>query len=179
MSNVLIGIIGVILFIGLALAGALFLGERFAQSRNTSVASSTVQAVAQISNGINLYNAENGVAMMASTDPTVLTDPAAKYLKSIPGNPTGGSAAVILSDVASATNTLPGRLVVMKLAGATADVCKAISRQTTSGLDTVGQNGFVEAASAAEMPRGPAGCFMVKTAFGALDANGYYAFARP
>jgi hypothetical protein len=178
-SNVLIGIIGVILFIGLALAGALFLGERFAQSRNTSVAASTIQAVTQVTNGINLYNTENGSPMAAATDPNVLADPAARYLKSIPTNPTGGAGAVILSDTATSVNTLPGRLVVMKLAGATADVCKAIARQTTSGLDTVGQNGFVEANDATEMPRGPAGCFLVKTAFGALDANGYYAFARP
>jgi hypothetical protein len=117
--------------------------------------------------------------MSAATNPTALTTAGAVYLKSVPTNPTGGDAAVILSDVASSVNTLPGRLVVMKLAGATADVCKAIARQTTSGLDTVGQNGFVEANSAAEMPRGPAGCFMVKTAFGALDVNGYYAFSRP
>jgi len=178
-SNVLIGIIGVILFIGLALAGALFLGERFAQSRNTSVASATVQAVSQISNGINLYNAENGLPLVATTNPTFLTTPGSAYLKSVPINPTGGPAAQILTETATGVATLPGRLVVMKLAGADADVCKAIARQTTSGLDTVGANGFVEANSAAEMPAGPAGCFMVKTAFGALDANGYYAFSRP
>lgn len=177
MSNVLIGIIGVILFIGLALAGALFLGERFAQTRNTSVGAATVQAVDQVSNGINLYNTENGMPMVAGTAPTALTP---GYLKSVPTNPTGtgGTASVILTSDGLASGG-PGRLVVMKLGGATLDVCKAITRQTTSGQDTIGQNGIVEANSALELPRGPAGCFMVKTSFGALDAGSYYAFSRP
>jgi len=42
MSNVLIGIIGVILFIGLALAGALFLGPRFQESTNNSRGSAVI-----------------------------------------------------------------------------------------------------------------------------------------
>ena len=46
MSNVLIGIIGVILLIGLVLAGALFLGARFQAAADNSRASASVQAVA-------------------------------------------------------------------------------------------------------------------------------------
>ena len=58
MSNVLIGIIGVILFIGLALAGALFLGPRFQQSTNNSKASASVQAVSQVGNAANMANVQ-------------------------------------------------------------------------------------------------------------------------
>lgn len=175
MSNVLIGIIGVILFIGLALAGALFLGDRFTQTRNTSMGAATIQAVDQVGNAINLYNVDGGARMQAGTSASIL---APSFLKTLPGNPTGGGAHQILTANAAASGD-DARLVVMKLAGASLEVCKAISRQTTGGQDTVGLNGIVEANSAAEMPKGPTGCFFVKTAFGALDANGYYAFSRP
>lgn len=55
MSNVLIGIIGVILFIGLALAGALFLGPRFQDSTNNSKAAAVVQTMTQLANASNMY----------------------------------------------------------------------------------------------------------------------------
>ena len=60
MSNVLIGIIGVILFIGLALAGALFLGPRFQESKINSDAAAAIQAVSQVSNAVNLYEVNEG-----------------------------------------------------------------------------------------------------------------------
>src|SRR3546814_7999702 len=60
MSNVLIGIIGVILFIGLAIAGALFLGPRFQESTNNSSASASVQAVSQIASAANMFEVQEG-----------------------------------------------------------------------------------------------------------------------
>src|SRR3546814_19495658 len=60
MSNVLIGIIGVILFIGLALAGALFLGPRFQESTNNSRASASVQAVSQIASAATMFEVQEG-----------------------------------------------------------------------------------------------------------------------
>src|SRR3546814_18801710 len=60
MSNVLIGIIGVILFIGLALAGALFLGPRFQESTNNSRPSASVQAVSQIASAANMFAVQEG-----------------------------------------------------------------------------------------------------------------------
>src|SRR3546814_17765989 len=60
MSNVLIGIIGVILFIGLALAGALFLGPRFQESPHNSRASSSVQEVSQIASAANIFEGHEG-----------------------------------------------------------------------------------------------------------------------
>ncbi len=178
MSNVLIGIIGVILFIGLALAGALFLGERFAQSRNTSVASAAVQSVAQIANAINLYNAENGAPLRAGEDPLMLTQAGARYLKALPINPTGSDAAVILTVDGNGSGG-EGRLVTMRLSGADLDVCRAIARQTSTGLDTIGQSGVTEVSVGSDIPKGPAGCFMAKAAFGAFGAGSYHAFARP
>ena len=85
MSNVLIGIIGVILFIGLALAGALFLGQRFQESATTSKASASVAQVRQIVSAIELYQLETGRTMIASEDNASLL--LNGYLKSMPANP--------------------------------------------------------------------------------------------
>lgn len=60
MSSVLIGIIGVILFIGLALAGALFLGPRFQESTNNSKASAAIQTASQTVSAYNLFTLEDG-----------------------------------------------------------------------------------------------------------------------
>ncbi|RYF45923.1 MAG: hypothetical protein EOO38_15115, partial [Cytophagaceae bacterium] len=61
MSNVLIGIIGVILFIGLALAGALFLGERFSNSRTQSEAARYMSEGSQISKAYEMFRLNEGV----------------------------------------------------------------------------------------------------------------------
>jgi len=62
MSNVLIGIIGVILFIGLALAGALILGEDFKSSKATTEAAATMQQMAQVSAAYDMYRLKMGSA---------------------------------------------------------------------------------------------------------------------
>src|SRR3546814_10920461 len=71
MSNVLIGIIGVILFIGLALAGALFLGPRFQESTNNSRASASVQAVSQIASAANMFEVQEGRIAAVTSDAVV------------------------------------------------------------------------------------------------------------
>ncbi len=66
MSNVLIGIIGVILFIGLALAGALFLGPRFQEATTNSKAAASVQIMKQIADAANLYTVQEGTPAVAA-----------------------------------------------------------------------------------------------------------------
>jgi hypothetical protein len=60
MSNVLIGIIGVILFIGLALAGALFLGPRFQEATIDSRASSISMMLSQSVDAMHMYTVQEG-----------------------------------------------------------------------------------------------------------------------
>jgi hypothetical protein len=60
MSNVLIGIIGVILFIGLALAGALILGDDFRMSRASTEAAGIQQQMAQVSAAYEMYRVKMG-----------------------------------------------------------------------------------------------------------------------
>lgn len=85
MSNVLIGIIGVILFIGLALAGALFLGPRFQESTQNSQASALMSSLKQASDAAELRALDLGIATTPSTHVSFLTN--GGYLKTAPTNP--------------------------------------------------------------------------------------------
>ena len=158
MSNVLIGIIGVILFIGLALAGALFLGPRFQESTNNSRASAAVQAVSQVTNAINLYNVQEG-KVVTDTDPAkgLVTSETSytelvggKYLKTVPSNPTGTG----LINIQSGDGQSKGRKLVTMDLGTNADaVCKAIHKQTGGVGEDVPYTGTI-----AQMPNAVAGC---------------------
>ncbi len=98
MSNVLIGIIGVILFIGLALAGALFLGPRFQQSVAQSKASAVSGQVAQVASAVALRGLTTGSVQKAreETLPVVVAD---GYLKSMPVNAFDSSQGFKVGDV--------------------------------------------------------------------------------
>lgn len=99
MSNVLIGIIGVILFIGLALAGALFLGPRFQEATITSKSSAVVQALTQVTHAASLYEVQEGRALRAnnySTNVQLLVDQ--KYLKTRVTSPLDGSQILTVDD---------------------------------------------------------------------------------
>src|SRR3546814_18434685 len=84
MSNVLLGIIGVILFIGLALAGALFLGEEFQKASQRNKAMLLAQMAAQISADASLSETETGreIAARATVSNIVIRG----YLRPLPLN---------------------------------------------------------------------------------------------
>jgi hypothetical protein len=137
-SNVLIGIIGVILFIGLALAGALFLGPRFQESTNNSRASAVVQAVSQVSNAANMYRVQEGTALVGASVGTVAgTSYVLKsdgYLKSIPSNPVyaAGGPALLAANGGTGTGTV-ATIVLMNMGPDAKNVCDAIIKQTGNG----------------------------------------------
>jgi hypothetical protein len=79
MSNVLIGIIGVILFIGLALAGALILGDDFKSASSSSQAAALMAQLKQAADAAEMRRLKLGVGTPA-VNPTSLgraapTDP--------------------------------------------------------------------------------------------------------
>jgi len=84
MSNVLIGIIGVILFIGLALAGALFLGPRFQEASNSSKGSAVANAVSQVAQATEMMRVQEGSTFTGAQTMSKLVP---GYLKTVP--PTG------------------------------------------------------------------------------------------
>ena len=178
MSNVLIGIIGVILFIGLALAGALFLGPRFQESTNNSKASAAVQAVAQISSAANMANVQGGTSVPAGAtalDTTGVNSLQANgFLKSVPSNPTTAGLAPIFVSTAGAVTGDAG-YVVMQLGDNDTKICNAIARQ--SGQTTSDTTPAVTAANA--LPASPSGCFTYSgTTAAPFTATKSYAFAR-
>lgn len=71
MSNVLIGIIGVILFIGLALAGALILGPDFLVASNQTEATRIVQSLKQMSDAASMRNLKTGTVMTVGDTSTL------------------------------------------------------------------------------------------------------------
>jgi len=131
MSNVLIGIIGVILFIGLALAGALFLGPRFQESSNSSKAAAAAQAVTQVAHAIVLRNVQTGSPMLATNDAAnlqaLVTD---RYLKAVPVDPMTGAPAVFRIVDLPGNNIEAVRWVILDLGTDTRakEACRAAER---------------------------------------------------
>jgi hypothetical protein len=85
MSNVLIGIIGVILFIGLALAGALILGDDFKSASNDSQAAALVSQMQQTMNALDMWKLKTGKSTIQNSDTSFLVP---RFLKTKAINPT-------------------------------------------------------------------------------------------
>ncbi len=131
MSNVLIGIIGVILFIGLALAGALFLGPRFQDSQNASKAAAVSQALNQMAAATNLNNLDTGEPMSTSEHDTVAATLASRgYLKSAITSPLDGAPIPIVLESGSRNPIGPGRFFYTSLGSSSTSraICMQIER---------------------------------------------------
>ena len=170
MSNVLIGIIGVILFIGLALAGALFLGPRFQESTNNSKASAAVQAVSQVANAANMRATQEGITFLGS-EPIDVALVNTQYLKSIPSNPTNAGGQIFVDTDGAGAGPKRAIGVVMRLADENGGkaICEAIRRQTGSLASGQSWTPAPQAFTLANMTT-PAGC--------QWDGGSYYVFAR-
>ena len=167
MSNVLIGIIGVILFIGLAVTGALYLGDRFKAAGADSRATATIAQVSQISAAIQMYELKTGAQFTAGT---ALSTLAPRFLSSIPVNPTSGPVPVAYTVDLAGTGGRVG-LVLMELGSNAEPVCRSIARR--NGLADV-----PTATSVATIPSGASGCFRTSVVIGSTRASAYYAFNR-
>lgn len=137
MSNVLIGIIGVILFIGLALAGALFLGPRFQSANNNAAAAAAVQKLSQVSAAYSQYVLMEGTEYPWTGGITAPGDEiyTKGYLKAQVSGPTGVQA--IITNAAgsgnrtatSAANVPYAVIMLLGTDGAAKGTCEAIQRQ--------------------------------------------------
>jgi hypothetical protein len=85
MSNVLIGIIGVILFIGLALAGALILGDDFKSASSSSQAAALMAQLKQAADAAEMRRLKLGVGTTPATETSFLVP---RFLKTPAVNPT-------------------------------------------------------------------------------------------
>ena len=90
MSNVLIGIIGVILFIGLALAGALILGDDFRSASSASQGAAVMSQLKQTADAADMYRLKTGRANVPATGTAFLVP---RFLKAPAVNPTSAGTA--------------------------------------------------------------------------------------
>jgi len=95
MSNVLIGIIGVILFIGLALAGALILGDDFKSASRDSKVTNLTAKMQQMANGLDMYNIKTGRQYPAMTDIYHDATLVPRFIKQPYFEPEGGGGPII------------------------------------------------------------------------------------
>lgn len=133
MSNVLIGIIGVILFIGLALAGALFLGPRFQQSVAQSKASAVAQQITQVAHAISLRGLTTGT-LQPSQDETVTAAVADGYLKAAPTNPFVSEQIFRVGDDLGSPNNNQARYVFTNIGLSEAAKAACVSIEKNAGV---------------------------------------------
>ena len=132
MSSVLIGIIGVILFIGLAIAGASFLGTDFMTASASSRAAAVVSHMNQIAQGVQVLQARRGVTLPSSTGSNIgQTLISYKALKDVPVNPVLPGSAYVATNATGGQDATQARLVYTDLGtGQRArNVCFAIEEQ--------------------------------------------------
>ncbi len=161
MSNVLIGIIGVILFIGLAVAGASFLGPRFQQSTNMSKAASVTASLDQMANAVKMRKVATGSTGPAGSPNYLVSE---GYLKAVPQDVLDPVNSFF--DFRTADGTYSGS-AAYALAGLNASntthmsTCREINRITRVG-DADGNP------PQAGSPPGRMGCFINNAAWGGL-----------
>ncbi len=177
MSNVLIGIIGVILFIGLALAGALILGDDFKSSKASTQAARVVSDMQQISAAINMRNLKLGATMSATEYETNVASLVPRFLKVAPLVPTSG-AVYRTVDIDGYGRALPIHHLQARLGPPGDETAKSICReieQQTGAADPDAAIGAVTTASGwttrVNSGRRVVGCFLYT-----VDNSGYNAF---
>lgn len=176
MSNVLIGIIGVILFIGLALAGALFLGPKFQDATISSKASSWSQGQAQIAAAVNMKETAEGMRVESTTDTNTLISGLVneRYLKSIPVNPAGSQYYYVLRNAAGGLGG-PAAFVMNGFFDSdptAVKLCTEIARR--AGL----VSGTANTPPSLDAPVGQTGCFRNPNGFGGDGTTLLWAYTR-
>jgi hypothetical protein len=173
-SNVLIGIIGVILFIALAMAGAMFLGPQFQRAFVNSKAMTLSQMASQINMALSMRRTDAGIPFVARA--SVLGLQQAGYLKSLPVNPYVGEGGfpfrVLYSgDLGSPLYYADVVFVSLGHSEDVEEVCTAINRQTT-GNEFIPVMPIENGSSVHSMITRPTGCFK-------MHSNGISGEANP
>lgn len=141
MSNVLIGVIGVILFIGLAIAGSSYLGREFDNMTAASQAAAISSVMQQTAHAATMYQTKRGIQLTGADGPTIvqrLVD--SKTLKEYPQNIINPGNPPIGANInGSHQPDLPLRLFYMDLGDSeqAREVCRRIER--ASGGDDADQ----------------------------------------
>lgn len=170
MSNVLIGIIGVILFIGLALAGALILGDDFRTANGDSKAAAAIQQVQQASHAISMYRLKTGSPYSQGT----LNGLTPRFLKVVPINPIEPNWAVDTRDV-NGNQSGPAVMAAMgmPITDRNKDVCLSVARST--GMPMAND---VTVPTYAGIPTHPVGCYLPSATLGGIGPFMYVIYSK-
>jgi hypothetical protein len=181
--NVLVGIIGVLLFIALALAGAAYLGPRFTQAMVNSKAMSVTQMTSQITSALTMRRGDEGVPIVARTQ--LMTLVPSGYLKALPQNPFMGEGGypfrVLYSgDVESSLYYADVVFGSLGHGEEMMQVCRTINRQGDAKSDEIPQMSIEDGTSIASMIKGASGCFQVHSdgIYGEANPGDYVVYSR-
>jgi hypothetical protein len=180
-SNLIIGIIGVALFIGLALGAAIFLGPRFDDAQNNAYASDAVLAVGQVAAAVSSYRLASGYVQGPALSSTqTLVD--GGYLRDVPVNGSyAGHPPQIVDvngvDVASSgsAGTFQPRYVLMSL-GSNQALCTLVEQKL--GRLQTGGSVSTDVATLSSVERGNAGCFRTSTGASTIGSGDYVVYSR-
>lgn len=167
MSNVLIGIVGVMLFIGLALAGASFFGPVVGDSVQDARAMSVMKTLSSTVVAVHDRNRDLETTTPAAPTAAAL---APDFLDEEPLNPVNGNPVMLITKDAQ-TSGGPASYVVTKLAPREDQVriCEFLSR---SG------GGSVPVGYMNSMPNQTSGCGRVGMNYGPFSVDDYVAFYK-
>jgi hypothetical protein len=164
MSGILIGAIVLVFLI--ILAGAFFIGRQVMTARHDTYAASSISAVQQISQAVNLHNASESIPTPCGRTAQELMDMG--YLNRMPSIPAGAEPVRLIGEDGSPDGKR-AMAAVMKLAQDGDVICEKIARQNGgSSVETITD----------AIPAGRGGCFITKNAVKSLEANSLYAYNR-
>jgi len=181
-SNLIIAIIGVALFVGIALGGALFLGPRFQDAQDNSTASAFVGAVSEVAAAANSYRGATEYAggLDLATPSTLVSN---GYMKTLPSDPLARSgpqmdlvdAQGVDAAAASDKASWSPRFVVWSL-GDRRDLCTMIQRKLGT-ISTSAEVSDAQVATSAGAGKA-AGCFRTSSRSSNVASGDYVAYAR-
>ncbi len=165
MANVLIGIVGIVLFIGLALAGASFFGPVLMDSTTEARASGVFQVMSTVSKAVVVRDRELGTLTSPSLDSSVLVP---TYLEDMPVNPVSGSPISLLTSGGAAAGGMI-RYIATRLPATEAKMCGYLNKQG-GNLNTY------DVPVLAGFPAQASGCFRASGQIGVVSGGEYVAY---
>lgn len=184
MSSVLIGIIGIALFMGIAIGSAVFLGPRFEDAQSQSLGSTSVQAVSSVAAAVSSYRMATGYGYGPGLENAQkLVD--GGFLRSVPSNPVlpgrdpqiiGSNGLDYASTPAAQQGTWSPKFVYMSV-GTDNGVCGQVLRMLgyMGSGDTLATTTYDPSAGGDQRP---AGCFRTNTASSQIASGDYVVYAR-
>lgn len=166
MSNVLIGIVGVILFIGLALAGAIVFGPVVTDVLAESKANGTMKTISSVAKAVAIRNRELETSTPAASTPALLVP---QYLDEIPLNPVNANPVLLISEASNYTGA--AAIVASKMPTDGQAMCEYLNR---NGGGPVGAIPMVTSV----MPAQLSGCVRASGNFGPFSNGDYVAYIR-